>query len=84
MKSSEFLKCPFCHSPSIKKKVGQTTCAQCGAEFELDDREECVFVDPGKLRLPIEGTVCSQCGLVQGDQFENCLCCGAKLPCGLQ
>lgn len=84
MKSVEFLKCPFCRSPSIQKKAGQTRCPECHAEFEIDDRGECIFVNSGKLRLPIEGTVCCLCGLVQSDQTEYCLYCGAALSARLQ
>jgi hypothetical protein len=37
-----------------------------------------IFVDPDKLRLPINGTVCSACGLVQGERRGRCAYCGRK------
>ena len=45
---------------------GKTVCQECRTQFEIDDRGECVFVDPDNLRLPIDGIVCMRCGLVQG------------------
>jgi len=65
----EYLKCPFCPNHSIEAKPGITTCPECSAEFEIDDRLECIFINPSKLRLPmaVRGTVCGVCGLVQGD-----------------
>lgn len=83
-KTIEFLKCPFCSNPVIENKVGQTRCPECHAEFDIDDREECIFVNPLRVQLPIEGTVCLLCGLVQSDQTEYCLYCGAKLSTRLQ
>lgn len=37
---------------------------------------EIVFVDTSDLRLPVYGTVCPQCGLVQGEDVQRCLLCG--------
>jgi hypothetical protein len=53
------MKCPFCPKHSIEVKPGKTTCPECLAEFEVDDRSECIFINPNKLRLPmaVNGTV---------------------------
>ncbi len=40
-------------------------------EFEIDDRLECIFVDPINLKLPVNGFVCGFCGLVQGNESRN-------------
>lgn len=63
------LKCPFCQNHSIEAKPGKTTCSECLAEFEIDDRMECIFINSNKLRLPmaVNGTVCGVCGLVFGN-----------------
>lgn len=78
---SDFLKCPFCLKHSAEAKPGITTCPDCNTEFEIDDRLECIFVNPNKLRLPmaVNGTVCGVCGLVQGDEVERCGYCGVEL-----
>ena len=60
------MKCPFCLNHSVEAKPGRTTCPECSAEFEVDDRLECVFADTEKMRLPVNGFVCVVCGLVQG------------------
>ena len=75
------IKCPFCLKNSVEAKSGKTTCPECSAEFEVDDRLECIFVNPDKLRLPmaVNGTVCGMCGLVQGDQVERCGYYGGNL-----
>ena len=77
------LKCPFCLHLIPTPKPGPTTCPACSAEFEIDDRLECVFVDPAKLRLPVNGTVCLVCGLVQDDQVERCVYCRQTVEEGL-
>jgi DNA-directed RNA polymerase subunit RPC12/RpoP len=60
----EIIRCPFCGYQGIEAKPGKSVCPECDAAFELDDRVECVFVDPDNPRLPIEGIVCTRCGLV--------------------
>ena len=77
--SKESIKCPFCHSESIEPVVGNNICPVCEAEFKMDDRLECIFIDVNKPILPIEGTVCIKCGLVQHELSRKCLFCGAKL-----
>jgi hypothetical protein len=56
-----------------------SVCPVCFAEFEIDDRLECVFVDPAKLRLPVNGTVCPVCRLVEDDQVGRCVHCGIRM-----
>jgi hypothetical protein len=51
-----FIKCPFCPNHSIEASPGKTTCPECSAEFEVDDRVECIFINPNKLRLPMAVT----------------------------
>ena len=60
------MKCPFCHNPIDDSNPGEKICPNCQTEFEIDDRGECVFANPDNLRLPVNGTVCRVCGLVQG------------------
>jgi hypothetical protein len=78
--------CPFCKNHIQNAKPGMTTCPECSAEFEVDDRLECIFINPDKLRLPmaVNGTVCGVCGLVQGDEVERCGYCGVELSAELQ
>jgi hypothetical protein len=74
---------PFC-SGSLEPKSGNMKCAECHANFEYDDWMECVFVDTSDLRLPVHGTVCPQCGLVQGEDGKGCLYCGKEMCCDVQ
>jgi len=82
----EYLKCPFCLNHSVDAKPGKTTCPECSAEFEVDDRLECIFINPDKPGLPlaVNGTVCRVCGLVQGDENRSCVYCGAGLTKTIQ
>jgi hypothetical protein len=80
----KLLQCPFCLKCNIPAQPGKTTCPECSAEFEVDDRGECIFADTLKMRLPLNGFVCMVCGLVQGGQGEKCLYCGAKINLSLQ
>jgi hypothetical protein len=54
----EYLKCPFCLNHRVEAKPGKTTCPKCSAEFEIDDRLECIFADNKKMRPPVKGSVC--------------------------
>ena len=40
------MKCPFCLNPIADSNPGEKICPNCQAEFEIDDRGECVFVIP--------------------------------------
>lgn len=73
------MNCPFCLNPIADSNLGEKICLNCQVEFEIDDREECVFANPGNLRLPVKGTVCRTCGLVQGEGRDSCGFCGAAL-----
>jgi hypothetical protein len=72
----EYLKCPFCDNRCIEAKSGKSNCPECHAEFEIDDRLECVFVDTEKIKLPAKGIVRLLCGLIQNDDVKTCLYCG--------
>ena len=67
-KALENIRCPFCGYQGIETQPGKTVCPECDTAFEIDDRGECVFVDPDNLRLPIDGTFCPKCGLVQWEE----------------
>jgi hypothetical protein len=79
-----FLKCPFCLSQSVEAKSGKSNCPVCFAEFEIDDRLECIFIDPINLKLPVNRFVCRSCGLVQGYENRKCVFCGAELGATVQ
>ena len=68
----------------MEAKPGKTTCPECSAEFEVDDRLECIFADTQKMRLPVNGIVCGGCGLVQDGESGNCVYCGIGLSTMLQ
>ena len=65
------MKSPFCLNHSVEAKSGKTTCPECTAEFEVDDRVECVFADTQKIKLPVNGFFCGSSGLIQGDENRN-------------
>ena len=70
MIKSKITQCAFCDHQGIEAKSGKTVCPECDAAFEIDDRGECIFVDPSNPRLPIEGIICPRCGLVQGENLS--------------
>ena len=80
----ELLKCPFCLIQSIEAKSGATICPECDAQFEIDDRLECIFGDIDNTRLPAIGTICTSCGLIQAGSPQNCLYCGAVINTAVQ
>ena len=73
------MKCPFCLNPIADPNPGKRICQKCQAEFEIDDRGECVFANPDNLKMPVNGTVCMVCGLVQDTDRDSCGYCGAAL-----
>jgi hypothetical protein len=83
-KTQEYLRCPFCEKLCIEPESGNTECPECGSEFEIDDRSECVFANTKNLRLPAKGTVCSFCGLIQNVDVEACLYCGTWINSNVQ
>ncbi len=78
------MNCPFCGNIDIANEPGETFCPKCSTRFEIDDRSECIFVDPDHPRLPIKGTICSGCGLVQGGPRKACTYCGERLYLTIQ
>jgi predicted amidophosphoribosyltransferase len=64
--------CPLCLNPIADPNPGEKICPNCHAEFDVDDRGECVFANPDNLRLPVNGTVCRECGLVQAMERDSC------------
>jgi len=75
----DFLKFPFCLKHIVEAKSGKTTCPECSAEFAIDDRLECIFIDTQNVKLPVNGFVCGFCGLVQSDENRKCVYCEAEL-----
>jgi hypothetical protein len=74
----DYIECPFCQG-LLEPKSGKQKCPECGANLEIDDRLECIFADTNDLRLPVNGTVCTKCGLVQGEQVGKCGYCSTTL-----
>ena len=80
MPVSDYIECPFCQG-LLEPKPGKQKCPECHARFEINDRLESMFADTNDLRLPIHGTVCPSCGLVQSEGNDRCWYCGMGL-CG--
>jgi hypothetical protein len=77
-------KCPFCETYSLEFKAGKSTCPECHAKYEIDENLESVFVDLQHPRLPVIGTFCKSCGLVQGNNRKFCKKCGYRLDTATQ
>jgi uncharacterized Zn-finger protein len=75
----EHITCPFCRNRFVIGKPDEVKCPECGSQFEIDDRLECVFVDPDNIRLSVKGVVCPSCGLVRGSESKACLNCGIEI-----
>jgi uncharacterized OB-fold protein len=73
------MKCPFCGDYAIDNYPVETICSECSTKFEIDDRSECIFVNMDNLKLPIKGTICNVCDLVQVEAREACMYCGEML-----
>ena len=71
--------CPFCREIEVGDETGPSTCPACKAGFEIDDRGECIFVDTDNPRIPVDGLVCMECGLVQEGKWGLCVYCGTIL-----
>ena len=80
----DIFKCPFCGHEGIAAVPGKTICQKCAALFEIDDRADCVIVDPMTPRLPMDGTFSPACGLVQETEAGNCVFCKARLYGAIQ
>jgi len=78
MPTSDYIECPF-YQGLLESKTGKQKCPECDAPLEIDDRLECIFADTSNLRLPIHGTVCPVCGLVQGEGNDSCWYCGVGI-----
>jgi hypothetical protein len=73
--------CPFCASGNLRNESGKMTCLDCLAEYEIDERSECIFANTEDLHLPLRGTVCPHCGLLQGVDTAKCRLCGTSISC---
>jgi DNA-directed RNA polymerase subunit RPC12/RpoP len=69
-KEFEIIRCPFCGYQGIETQPGKSVCTECGTAFEIDDRGECVFVDPKNLRLPIDGLFARDVVLCRGKRLK--------------
>jgi len=79
----DYLKCLFYLNHNVEAKPGKTTCPDCSAGLEVDDRGECIFADTQKISLPVNEMVCGAYGLVHGNEAGRCGYCGAKLRSAL-
>ena len=79
----KYIECPFCLG-SLEAKTDKIKSPGCDAQFTVDNRFECVFADISDLRLPVRGTVCSTCGLVQAEWNDKCVYCGSWISGGVQ
>jgi hypothetical protein len=77
-KQPGYIECPFC-SGVVKPQKGMIKCPECAAVFYLDDSLKGIFVKRSDMRLPIDGTICVQCGLVQNAGNRICKHCSAVL-----
>lgn len=82
-KQPAWVECPFC-SGVVKPKTGMMKCPECGAAFRYVDHPDCMFADTAQMRLPIDGTLCVRCGLIQDAGNRVCAYCGASLCNTLQ
>ena len=75
--------CFFC-SGRVEAKAGTMECPNCNARFRYDERLKSVFADTHDLRLPLFGTVCPCCGLLQSKSNARCAYCSNTLSSALQ
>jgi len=78
------IRCPFCTEGYIKAESGENVCRACDAKFRIDDRVQYIFVDLNNPRIPIKGTYCRNCGLVQSHYRKRCRYCGTIVRPKLQ
>jgi len=78
MPQKQYIECPFCNG-LVEPKPGRQICPECHAEFIYDEGMERMFVDTNDVRLPIDGTVCTRCGMVQSEKIKRCGHCGVAL-----
>jgi hypothetical protein len=70
---------PVLWHQNIEARPGKAHCPKCHTNFFIDDRVECVFGETADLKLPLAGTICPVCGLIQGEESDQCIYCNAKL-----
>jgi len=73
-----YIECPFC-SGLLEPKLGRQTCPECHAGFVYDAGRHRIFVDTNDIRLPIQGIVCTRCGMVQSENARRCAHCRGEL-----
>ena len=78
MSQKQFIECPFC-SGLLEPKSGKQKCPECRAGFLYDEDGQRIFADTSDLRLPIHGTVCIRCGMVQSEKIRRCGNCGGEI-----
>ena len=78
MTKKQFIECPFC-SGLVEPKPGRQKCPECRAVFVYDEGLQNIFVDTSDVRLPVHGTVCTRCGMVQSEKVRRCGHCGVAL-----
>lgn len=78
MPQHQFIECPFC-SGLVEPGPGRQKCPECHALFVYDEMLQRVFVDTNDVRLPVHGTVCTRCGMVQSENVHRCGHCGGKI-----
>ncbi|MCG6910615.1 MAG: hypothetical protein LJE94_10890 [Deltaproteobacteria bacterium] len=79
MPQKHYIECPFCSGLVEAKLERQMICLECRATFTYDEKLQGIFADTSNLRLPIQGTVCTRCGLVQDERAGHCVYCGARM-----
>ncbi|MEN8243343.1 MAG: hypothetical protein ABFS43_00415 [Thermodesulfobacteriota bacterium] len=78
MPQKEFIECPFC-SGLVEPRPGRQKCPECRIGFLYDEGLQRIFVDTNDVRLPIQGTVCTRCGMVQSEKIKRCEHCGGEI-----
>lgn len=78
MSQKHFIECPFC-SGLVEPKPGRLKCPECHTEMVYDEKLLNIFVDTKDMRLPIHGTVCMHCGMVQSEKVRRCGHCGGEI-----
>jgi hypothetical protein len=78
MPQNKFIECPFC-SGLVEPRTGMQKCPECHAGFIYDEGLQGIFVDTNDVRLPIHGTVCTRCGMVQSEKIRRCGYCDMAL-----
>ena len=78
MGQKNYIECPFCNG-LVEPKPGKLACPECHAALLYDEGKQHIFVDTNDMRLPIHGTVCTRCGMVQSEKMRRCEHCGGKI-----